>query len=402
MKIAITNHTGGRNRGCEALARAMLLGFESRHAPLTASLHSHDPLYDQWRFGGSLTPVWAYPTMTPNHLRWPRANRLGYGMARLGERLVPSLRGVSARAQADLRQADAVVASGGDIFTSDYGNLRKHLAYPLMARGRPVYLCGHSIGPFTPADRDYFLRAAEAIALISVREENSLDYLRELDVQAPVELTADVAFTLPGLAATDCRDWLQRRYGVSGEASLVGLSVSQGIIKYSGLDAESYYAEFAALCDALLTEGHEVLLVPHVMESNPDNNDVIACDEVLRRVKAPGRVHVLSGEPGAVELKSAIGQCIALIGTRTHATIAAMSQGVPTVSIAYSRKAHGIMKDVYGETLGPRLTLAAKELSSVAMREALELALANPIDAERLRSVKARADKNFSLLERVL
>ena len=61
------------------------------------------------------------------------------------------------------------------------------------------------------------------------------------------------------------------------------------------------------------------------MERNPNNNDVIACEEVLKRLRhSDGDIHILSGEPNSIELKSIIGLCDALIGTRTHATIASM------------------------------------------------------------------------------
>src|SRR5690606_27928724 len=137
----------------------------------------------------------------------------------------------------------------------------------------------------------------------------------------------------------------------------VAVSVSQGIIRYSGLEAETYYQTFADLCDEVINRGKFVLLVPHVLETNPNNNDFIACERVLGRLRKPSRARIISGEPNCCVLKGIIGSSECLVGTRTHATIASMSQMVPTVSIAYSRKAYGIMNDVYGETLGRALTI---------------------------------------------
>lgn len=402
-RIAITNHTGARNRGCEALVHSMSEGFRRYHPDLGVALHSCDPLYDQWRFGNSLKTLWGYPLLSPNHTRYKELNRLAYAMAALGERILPeTIRDIEVGAQKNLKQADAIVAAGGDIFTSDYGNLRKHLAYPLMAGKKPVYLCSHSIGPFTPADRDYFRAAAKHIDLISVRERDSYDYLKTLDIQTRVEFTADVAFTLPHPAVEQSAVWLQRHYGINSQKPMVAISVSQGIIKYSGLDAEAYYQCFAGLCDALLAAGKQILLIAHVMEKNPANNDVIACDEVLERVRAPGLIQVLSGEPGAQAIKGAIGLCEALVGTRTHATIASISQGIPTVSVAYSRKAYGIMKDVYGDELCEKLTLPAEGLSTQALLDAFEMAIRTPIDAQRLDAIKERAERNFTLLDTLL
>jgi colanic acid/amylovoran biosynthesis protein len=182
----------------------------------------------------------------------------------------------------------------------------------------------------------------------------------------------------------------------------VALSVSQGIIKYSGLDHDAYYSTFARLCDALIDAGKKVILIPHVMEKNPDNNDVIACDEVLKRMTHLTGVVVVSGEPSAVDFKGIIGCCECLIGTRTHATIAAMSQGVPTVSIAYSRKAHGIMKDVYGDELGAALTVEARDITPQILLSAYERAVASRIDSGRLAAIKDRAQLNFTVAKALL
>ncbi len=43
-----------------------------------------------------------------------------------------------------------------------------------------------------------------------------------------------------------------------------------------------------------------------------------------------------------------ISQCRFFIGARTHSTIAAISSGVPTITIAYSQKARGINRDIFG------------------------------------------------------
>ena len=84
---------------------------------------------------------------------------------------------------------------------------------------------------------------------------------------------------------------------------------------------------------------------------------------------------VLPRELGAARLKDGIARTRLFIGARTHATIAALSSGVPTISLAYSRKAWGINELVYGHhdwvmapaELGPA-TLAARA-GELAARE---------------------------------
>jgi colanic acid/amylovoran biosynthesis protein len=404
VKITITNHTGSRNRGCEALVFSKIKGFEKvLGGKVEFSLHSNDPAFDSWRLKAEANTIFSYPIFSPNHTRYYTLNRVAYKLAELLEKIMPSrLKGVAVRSFTEASKSDVIVASGGDIFTSDYNNLRKHLSYVVNSGNKKVYLCSHTIGPFSPEDEKYFVKASENIDLITVREKESFDYLRSLNISSRVVKTADVAFTLPTLVREEAEKYIATRFGVRPDAELVSLSVSQGIIKYSALDADSYYKEFSDFVDYLTGRGKTVLLIPHVIERNPDNNDLIACEEVLARVQMPENCRVISGEPSAVELKGVIGLGECLVGTRTHSTIASLSQCVPTVSIAYSRKAYGIMKDIFGDELGEQLTIPAKGLSSGDMIRAYELAVLNPPSLEVIQSIKDSAGNNFELLKELL
>src|SRR5690606_20488792 len=97
--------------------------------------------------------------------------------------------------------------------------------------------------------------------------------------------TADVAFTLPVLDKQLTRRVLNKKFNIAEDERFVALSVSQGIIRYSNLDNDRYYQIFAEFCDALVALGKRVILIPHVMERNPNNNDLVACNEVVSRMK---------------------------------------------------------------------------------------------------------------------
>lgn len=402
MKVSITNHTGARNRGCEALVLCKIFGLTRTLDNPSFTLHSNDPVYDAWRFSGLTDLCWSYLTNTPNHPKYLRLNRIAYSTLNLLEYALPRINGVNVQSIKTIKKADLVVASGGDIFTSDYNNMRKHLAYPILSTKNRIYLCSQSIGPFNRQDKEYFLRVTDGIGAISAREKDTYDYLRTIDVQSDIHLTADVAFTLPAPNKDEVCLILKKHYNLTNTENLVALSISQGIIKYSKLDQEYYYTTFARLCDALIDIGKKIILIPHVVEKDPANNDIIACHEVIKRTTHDSGILVLDGESNASLLKGIIGCCECLIGTRTHATIAAMSQGVPTVSIAYSRKAYGITKDVYGEHLGERLVVDARKIDLTSILDAYYLALNSTIDTERLASIKGRSEMNFHIARLLL
>lgn len=402
MKISITNHTGTRNRGCEALILSKIYGLNKFFDKPEIIVHSNDPLYDSYRLRGMSKVVYSYIINTPNHLRIRSLNRLSYGIAGILEKIVcGSIKGVLFNSISECKNSSLIMPSGGDIFTSDYGNMRKHLAYVEVGSHSKVYLCGHTVGKFNDKDKDYFLRAAENIDAISVREPSSYEYLKEIGVQCDVHLTADVAFCLPGIDKKLAYELLTCLFGV-GETPYVGISVSQGIIKYSKLDENAYYNIFAEFCDYITAKGYTCLLLPHVQEKNPNNNDYIACRAVFDRTKNRRQVRIISGELSCIEYKGIIGLCDCLVGTRTHATIASLSQNIPTVSIAYSMKAHGIMRDVFGKSLASDLTIDAHGMTLDKLIRAFEVSLGHAPMPDRIKKIKDLSIKNFQIAKQVV
>jgi len=405
VKLVITNHTGARNRGCEALVLSKILGFERYFDDLDFEVLSHDPLYDSWRFREYATSSLSYLTKTPEHSRSILANKMIYKLAKCLEFLpLKKKLGVRFGTQSALSSADVVVPSGGDIFTSDYHNLRKHLSTLLLAKSSSkVYLCSHTIGPIKKNDESYFRKCISRADLISVRESESYAYLKSLNMDLPVFQTADVAFTLPALDKQSSEVLLKSRYGVDpNSSSMVAISVSEGIVKYSSLDRSAYYEEFAKFVDYLNSKGRLGILIPHVMETNPGNNDVIACEEVLSRVRNPEMNRIIFGEPSAIDFKGVIGLCDSLVGTRTHATIASLSQCVPTVSIAYSRKAYGIMRDIFGGDVADNLTVPVKNMTAKQLIGAYECSLENAPNKNVIERVKSKSEENFVLLKKLV
>jgi len=76
----------------------------------------------------------------------------------------------------------------------------------------------------------------------------------------------------------------------------------------------------------------------------------------------------------ASQIKQVISQLRCFIGARTHATIAALSTGVPTLSIAYSVKAKGINKDLLGDM---PVVLPTPGLTAVSLMAGLDYLIEN-------------------------
>ncbi|HEU0305515.1 MAG TPA: polysaccharide pyruvyl transferase family protein [Lysobacter sp.] len=74
-------------------------------------------------------------------------------------------------------------------------------------------------------------------------------------------------------------------------------------------------------------------------------------------------------ELNAAQIKYVISQLRFFIGARTHSTIAALSSGIPTVSIAYSVKARGINRDLFGNE---RAVLPTTEVTADSLQQSLD------------------------------
>jgi polysaccharide pyruvyl transferase WcaK-like protein len=142
------------------------------------------------------------------------------------------------------------------------------------------------------------------------------------------------------------------------KGNLVGLNVS-GLLFIGGYLGNNmfglksdYTSLIRAILDFLITKhGCQVLLVAHVIGDQEDSeSDVPACKRLMSELadKYKGRLHYLEGSFDQHEIKYVIGKCDFFLGSRMHACVAALSQCVPAVGLAYSRKFAGVLDSVGG------------------------------------------------------
>ncbi|MEE9405283.1 MAG: polysaccharide pyruvyl transferase family protein [Algisphaera sp.] len=268
-----------------------------------------------------------------------------------------------------LKQADLVLdLSAGDSFTDLYGPRRFNTVCgpKKLARiaQRPLILLPQTIGPFqTPASAHRAANLLAGAAQAWARDAESLDRMRQLlgDRFNPARHRqgVDLAFALPSSRPTLAlpkviAQWLKNR-----SSPPVGLNIS-GLIynhpkdaaKRFGLKAD-YRAIVHGLLEALLKDPDiRVVLTPHVLSApSLAESDLQACQDALQAIiaccpKARDQVAVLPCIHDPSAIKWVIGQFSWFCGTRMHATIAALSSGVPAAALAYSLKTRGVFDTV--------------------------------------------------------
>jgi colanic acid/amylovoran biosynthesis protein len=285
---------------------------------------------------------------------------------------------------------------GGDSFSDIYG-LRGFLLSSLpvitviWVKGG-IVLFPQTYGPYKhPLARlvaRYILRRA---SVILSRDRESMDTVRQLiGPTDKLRFCPDVAFCLDAFKPRDLH--IEPPLPSARAGPLVGLNVN-GLMYNGGYTRQNmfglrldYRAFLQRLTVALLEQPSlHLLLVPHTF-AGPDNveSDPQACREVMAAAPAGlrDRVHLVTHEYDQHEIKGVIGECDFFIGSRMHSCIAALSQGIPTIGVAYSKKFRGVFETVGAEdwVIDGRSTTAegavTEALSRFARRDEMREALA--------------------------
>ncbi|MCB1069062.1 MAG: polysaccharide pyruvyl transferase family protein [Kiritimatiellae bacterium] len=362
MNIWLIHHAGCFNRGCEAIVRTTLRLIEEA-APagsVSVRLFSKDPSGDR---AADWPPYVVVEDATRRkYTRWHLLHAL-WRRKGLGRWLVRRIL---------LRPGcgpDLVLSIGGDNYTPEYGDPRTWLLRTdeiFLGSNIPLVIWGASIGPFEPgSELESVLRAHFArVRAITVREQETWRYLSGLGLAERIHRVWDPAFLLPEVEPPPPHPELTDR--------TIGLNISALCFECQGEDAAAAIREVVWFVRALAEAGWKTLLIPHVYREDLEaaRNDLALLREVRDVTAAEGLpVELVDRALGASELKWIIARCRCFIGARTHATIAAMSSGVPTLCIAYSRKAVGISRDLFGHD---RWLLSSRGLTGTRLWQAFE------------------------------
>ncbi|MBI5644302.1 MAG: polysaccharide pyruvyl transferase family protein [Deltaproteobacteria bacterium] len=254
----------------------------------------------------------------------------------------------------------AVSIAGGDSFSDIYGLVRfLYVTLPqilVILSGKRLVLLPQTLGPFNgklpQIIARYIMESAEAVYS---RDYNGMIEARELlgirGRSDKVRFGYDVGFILEPIKP----ERLSIEGGITA-GSTVGLNIS-GLLYIGGYTRNNmfglktdYRKLTADIIDFLINKkGASVVLIPHVF-GGPTHleSDVNASLDVYRELKDRynGKLSLVKGEYDQNEIKYIIGLCDFFIGSRMHACIAALSQNIPSVSIAYSKKFLGVMESI--------------------------------------------------------
>jgi len=277
------------------------------------------------------------------------------------------------RRNASLRsiiQMDMVAdITGGDSFSDIYGMRRFILGFLrkwlVLLFDKELIMLPQTYGPFKRRLARVMARhILKKASLVYSRDRAGVGDVKKLlnnSENEKVRFAPDVAFVL------DSRKPKQLDIEPSADirpqnSIVVGLNVSGllfngGYTQNNMFGLKTDYRELICQVIKMLLKVEEavVLLIPHVFppvgyEVESDFDACLTVYEQLRQTY-PGRILLTRGKYDQNEVKYIIGLCDFFVGSRMHACIAALSQGIPAVGLAYSKKFRGVFESVGAEHL---------------------------------------------------
>lgn len=252
---------------------------------------------------------------------------------------------------------------GGDSF-SDIYNIRRFIFTILpdiivLLMKKELILLPQTYGPY----KSFLARRIAQFLLkhakyIYARDKEGLSVVEKLmnkpDSMSNLSFCPDVAFSLDSVIPK--KQDIEPQISTNQMKGLIGININ-GLLYNGGYSRANMFGlklDYQEVVQRLIQQlldntTVDILFVPHTFgPSGNINSDPDATKAVYEMIELPDRqrIHRVTSQYSPHELKGIINQCNFFIGSRMHACIAALSQHIPTVGIAYSRKFIGVFNSI--------------------------------------------------------
>ncbi|WP_435952982.1 colanic acid biosynthesis pyruvyl transferase WcaK [Dryocola sp. BD626] len=419
MKLLILgNHTCG-NRGDSAILRGLIDAITAVDPEVEVDVMSRYPVSSAWLLGRPVLGDGLYKQMKQHNNavglmgRVKKVLRRKYQHQVLMAKATDSgrLRNISIPQGfidfvKSLHEYDAIIQVGGSFFVDLYGVSQfEHALCSFMAK-KPVYMIGHSVGPFQDPQFNHLASYAfgNAKALI-LRESVSLDLMKQSNIDtSKVEMGVDTAWLVDHhsesfVASYAVQHWLD----IIRRKKTVAITLRElaPFDKRLGTTQQAYEQAFAAVVNRVIEQGYQVLALSTCTGIDSYNKDDRMVALNLRQyVNNPDQYHVVMDELNDLEMGKILGECELTVGTRLHSAIISMNFATPAIAINYEHKSAGIMQQ-----LGmPEMAIDIRQLLDGSLQGVVSDVLGQlPAINERLaKAVRAERECGLRMVESVL
>lgn len=330
--VVLYGHGGSNNHGCEALVRTITEIIKNNIQDANVILYSNNPESDY---------KWGVNEVVNEIRKMPDASLL----SRIIRKIKSILKiknneinnSIAKKFVKQLKDIDIAVSIGGDnyCYSKDFNYLFFKINKLLHKKGIKTIFFGCSIEEKFIDEE--MIEDLHRYDLITVRETLTKENLEKNGVMDNVKLIPDSAFNLK----TEKIEFHQ----IEGK-EVIGINISPMILEYEEKENITYKNYFNLVKYILEETNYSVALITHV--TNNTGGDYTVNEKLYNDFSQYKDRIILVPEMKVENIKYIISKCKVFIGARTHATIAAYSNCVPTLVVGYSVKARGIAKDLFG------------------------------------------------------
>ena len=327
MKILLFPHGGSGNHGCEAIVRSTAKIIKESTLTLFSSCTEEDHKY-------GLSEVCSVQKEKQSISRFSFFYWKAFFLHRLFKDKDAFDRIIFRPIFTEAKECRYALSIGGDNYCYGVPRFIYIINQQLRKQGTKTILWGCSVEP--DAIQGEMLEDLKGYTHIFARESITYQAMKDKGI-TQVSLFPDPAFQLNRIDLPLPNGFVEK--------NTIGINVSPMIIGYEknqGMTLKNYMTLIQYLIDHT---DMQIALIPHVVWNH--NDDRIPLSQLYKQFKDTGRV-VLLKDHNAEELKGYIARCRFMVVARTHASIAAYSEQVPTLVVGYSVKAKGIAKDIFG------------------------------------------------------
>lgn len=325
MKLVLYPHGGSGNHGCEAIVRSTC---KITQADIT--LFSTSPEEDKKVGLDAICNVQSdhctISRFSPQYMKALLQTKI-YGDKSAYDRIhfSPVLKAA--------KTADYTLSIGGDNYCYGVPAFIYLVNKEIRKKGGKTILWGCSVEP--DSIKGEMLEDLQGYTHIIARESITYQAMINKGLKQAV-LIPDPAFQLNRIDLPLPENFIEgNTVGINVSPMIIGYESNQGVTLQNYIELINYIINQTDM---------QVALIPHVVWSH--NDDRIPLNLLYERFKDTGRICMIEDHT-AEELKGFIARCRFMIAARTHASIAAYSEKVPTLVVGYSVKAKGIATGIF-------------------------------------------------------
>lgn len=238
-----------------------------------------------------------------------------------------------------IKNCNLLISGGGSLLqdVTSSRSLYYYLGVITLAKlfNKKVYIYANGVGPIhKKINRKLTQWVLNKADLITLRDEDSFELVRELKVKKPkLEITSDPVYALDNIDSHRVENILKNE-GIPTDRPYIGV----------GIRSWKNHDEIIDKLSIALDEIYDRLGIDYLFIPLHYPDDLNFSKKVSEKMRHRNTCHMIRGEYSVDEIKGLVGRCELMLAMRLHALIYAVTELTPIVGLVYDPKVKSHLK----------------------------------------------------------